>query len=125
MTIATYTNTAFAPDQLIGRNAELLLDESVTLISGQNLKRGALLGKITTGGKFTLSLSASGDGSQTPYRVLALDCDASAGDKTALVYKRGDFIEDGITFGASHTVASTAVALNDLGIFIIPNVGGV
>lgn len=121
----SYVTTAFVPDNLVSRNAHLLVSIPVTLNSGQNLRRGALLGQITTGGDYTLSLSASSDGSQTPVAVLAQDCDASAGDRAALVYIRGDFNATGITFGASHTVDSTAAGLRDRGIFIITNQGGI
>lgn len=90
----------------------------VTLLSGQNLKRGALLGKITASGKYTLSLSASSDGSQTATAVLAEDCDASGGDKLAVVYLRGRFDAGAMTFGTGQTVANTREPLRDYGIFI-------
>jgi hypothetical protein len=121
----SYVTTAFVPDNLVARNAHLLVSIPVTLASGQNLKRGALLGQLTSGGNYVLSLSAASDGSQTPVAVLAQDCDASGGARAALVYIRGDFQSTGITFGASHTVASTAAGLQDRGIFILTTQGGV
>lgn len=121
---ASYVTTVFTPDNLVARNAHLLVSIAVTLISGQNLKRGALLGQITTGGKYTLSLSASSDGSETPAAVLAQDCDASAGDQACLAYIRGDFNDAGVVFGASHTAATTAAGLRDRGIFILETQGG-
>ncbi|CAK8987140.1 Portal protein [Cleaved into: Protein B*] [Durusdinium trenchii] len=45
-------------------------------------------------GKYLLSLAAADDGSQTPKAVLAEDCDASAGDKTAIVYFAGKNLMD-------------------------------
>jgi hypothetical protein len=45
----------------------------------------------------TLALSASSDGSQTPTAILAEDCDASGGDKEAMVYKAGTFNESALT----------------------------
>lgn len=95
----------------------------VTLVSGQNLVRGALLGRITTGGKYTLSLSGSSDGSQTPRAILAHDVDASGGDKDALVYEAGDFNESALTFGTAHTAASVRDGLRGLGIFMHANLG--
>lgn len=121
---ASYVTTVFTPDNLVARNAHMLVSIPVTLISGQNLLRGAVLGQITTGGKYTLSLSASVDGSQTPVAILAQDCNAAAGDQACLVYIRGDFNDAGVIFGASHTVASTATNLRDRGIFIFDTQGG-
>lgn len=123
--LATYKSDGYTPDRLAGPNAHLLVSEKVTLNSGQNLTRGALLGRITTGGKYTLSLAASSDGSQVPVGILADDCNASAGDAEALVYVRGDFNQSAVTFGTGHTAASTKAALRDLGIFILPDQGGV
>lgn len=200
---------SYTPDRLVAGNADLLLARKVTLLSGQNLLRGALLGKATVGaatpaanagntggsgtigavtvgagakagvyqlvciepgtnagkftvedpdgvqigvatvavafsagglgftisdatdfvsgdgftitvaagsGKFLSSLAAAADGSQIPDAVLAEDCDASAGDKEALAFFRGDFREDGITFGTGHTAASVREVLRDKGI---------
>ena len=122
---AKFSSDAYVPDGLIANEPALLLSEKITLLSGQNLKRGALLGKITAGGKYVLSLAAAGDGSQVPARVLVDDVDASAGDKEALGYRRGDFLDKGITFGTGHTAASVKDALADIGIFIIAAQGGV
>lgn len=119
-TLAAGVTSADSPVyvELIANNSGLLWPVKGTLVSGQNLKRGALVGKITTGGKYTLSLSASSDGSQAPAGVLVHDTDATAGDVEALVYLRGDFNQAAVIFGTGHTPASVAVALRDLGIFI-------
>lgn len=83
---------------------------NVTLVSGQNLVRGAVLGKITTGGKYTLALGASSDGSETPRYVLAAGCDASGGDTTAVVYASGAFDGSKLTFGTGITAADLETA---------------
>lgn len=114
------TEGTYVPDQLIAGNAHLLIARKVTVISGQNLARGAVLGKITASGKYTLSASASSDGSQTPDLVLAETCDASAGDKQALAYARGDFAASALTLGAGHTVASITEGLRAKGITLLP-----
>jgi hypothetical protein len=90
----------------------------VTVITGQNLVRGALLGKITASGKVNLSLSAAGDGSQTPYAILAEDIDATAEDKEAVAYISGDFNADAITYGAGHTADSVKDGLRDVNIYL-------
>lgn len=116
---ASFTSDAYVPDQLIAGNAHLLLSRKVTLASGQNLKRGALLGMITADGKYTLSLSASGDGSEAPDLILAEDTDASAADVDTVAYERGDFAERHVIFGTGHDADSVREALRAKGIRLI------
>jgi hypothetical protein len=116
------TEGTYAPDKLIAGNAHLLVGRNVTIISGQNLTRGAVLGKITASGKYNLSLSGASDGSQTPDLILAENCDATAGDKVALAYARGDFNANALTLGTAHTVASITEGLRAKGITLIPAV---
>lgn len=61
----------------------------VTLASGAGaLKTGALLGRITTGGKYQLSAPGASDGSQAPAAVLLIDADATSADAPAVVLVR-------------------------------------
>jgi hypothetical protein len=121
MTASFKTEGTYVPDALIAGNAHLLVGRKGTILSGQNLVSGTVLGKITASGKYVKSLSASSDGSQTPDVILAEDCDASAGDKEALFYPRGDFNAGELTLGASHTVASITEGLRVKGIVILPS----
>ena len=107
----------FTPDDLHAGDFPIRT-RKVTLVSGQNLTRGALLGQITTGGKYKLSASAAGDGSETPRAILADDVNASGGDKDAIVYLSGDFNEDAMTYGVGHTAASVREGLRDLNIYL-------
>lgn len=113
------TEGVHTPDALIAGNHHLLVGRKVTILSGQNRKRGDVLGKITTGGKYVLSLSASADGSQTPDAILAEDVDATAGDKQGMVYVRGDFNAAALTLGTAHTVASITEGLRVKGIAVL------
>lgn len=92
--------------------------KTVTILSGQVIARGTLLGQITAGGKFIKSLSAAVDGSQTPAAILADDVDASGGDVTAGVYFSGEFNAAAIVFGASHTASSVDAGLRQRSIFL-------
>lgn len=107
----------YKPDLLIGGDHPIRT-LGVTVVSGQNLTRGALVGKITTGGKVTLSLSASSDGSQVPYGILGEDIDATGGDKVSFVYVSGDFNSLAMTFGTGHTAASVRDGLRDKSIYL-------
>lgn len=122
---ASFSTDVFTPGQLVANNPDLLFSIPGTLLAGQNLLRGALLGKITASGKYVLSLSAAVDGSQTPAGILVDDVNATAGDEAALLYIRGDFIADALTYGAAHTSATVAAALRDMGIFLFNAQGGV
>jgi len=56
-----------------------------TLITGQNLKAMAVLGKITASGKYTALAPAAGDGSQNAAAILLAPVDATAADKPCVV----------------------------------------
>lgn len=123
--IAGGVTTAASPvyQELIAGNASLLVSRKGTLLAGQVLPRGALLGRITASGKLVLSTSAATDGSQTPVAVLAHDTDASAGDTETLFYDRGDFNQAAMAYGAGHTPDSVRAALRTLGITLIKPYG--
>lgn len=122
---ASFSTQVYTPDRLIANNGDLLIAEPITLLSGQNLLRGAVLGKITAGGKYTLSASAAADGSQTPVAILAEDTNAAAGDKATVAYFRGDFDASAVTLGVGHTVASIKDGLRLRQIELLTTVGGV
>lgn len=111
------TEGTYTPDNLVADDFPMMTGQ-VTIVSGQNLTRGAVLGKITASGKYTLSASAAADGSQNPSVILLQDTDASGGDKAAPVAESGAFNERAVTLGAGHTIASIKDALRDLGIYL-------
>jgi hypothetical protein len=116
------TEGVFTTDQLLAGNPSLLVGRVVTIAAGQNLLRGAVLGKITASNKYALSASAANDGSQAPDLILAEHCDATGGDRTAMAYSRGDFNANRVTLGAGHTVASVTEPLRVKGIALLPSV---
>ena len=63
--------------------------ETVTLLAGTDYPVGAVLGRITTGGKYKLSPAAGSDGAQTAAAVLLYAVDASATDALGVVLMRG------------------------------------
>lgn len=104
----------FAPNDLLVSDVPVVV-RSITLVNGQNLKRGAVLGNITASDKYTLSASAANDGSQTPALVLAFDVDASAGDVVCDAYAGGAFDSTKLILGAGHTPASVEAAFRKEG----------
>ena len=109
-------------DALLAGNTHLLVGRKVTIAAGQNVTRGAVLGKVTASGKYALSLPDAADGSEVPDLVLADDCNASAGDKSVLAYARGDFNSRALTLGAGHTVASITEGLRTKGITLLASI---
>lgn len=115
---ASYTTAAFTPDKLISSEHQIV-SRQITLITGQNLARGAVLGKITASGKYNLSLSAAADGSQTPDAVLAEATDATAGDKVTVAYFVAGVNETELVLGTAHTVDTIREGLRVKGIHLL------
>lgn len=108
----------FTPDKLLAGDYPVVTDV-VTILSGENLARGTCLGKITASGKHVIvNTAGTDDGRRAPVAILAEDCDASGGDKQAVVYLSGAFNEGAVTFGGTDTAATHRVALRDLNIYL-------
>lgn len=118
---AGLTTETYTPDNLIAGDNIRPITRSITLVSGQNVQRGAVLGIITASGKYTLSTSALTNGAQTPKAIAAEDMDATGGDKTLQVYIAGEFNEREIVLGSGHTADSIRETLRDGGIYLKPS----
>lgn len=83
----------------------------VTLLNpAADLKRGTVMGRITASGKWTVSLTASADGSQTPRGILAFDITNPAADIQTSIYDMGSFVAEKLTYGTGHTAATVEAA---------------
>lgn len=109
------SEAAYDPNDIVA-DAKDLFARKFTLISGQNVQRGAVVGQITASGKLNLSLSAANDGSQAPMGIVVDAVDASGGDKDVWVYIAGDFKASKLTYGTAHTKATVFAALAARGI---------
>ena len=89
--------------------------ETVTLKSGTNFALGAVLGKLTADGKYTLSPASGADGSETAIAVLLEAVDATAADQTSLIAARGPVIisKDRLVFDASVDQAAEITAKHE------------
>ena len=115
---ASFSSSTYSPDKLIAGELPPK-SRKITLLAGQNLARGAVLGKITASGKYKLSAAAAGDGSEVPDLILAEPTDATAADKETVAYDRGDFNETAVALGAGHTIASVKEGLRDKNIHLV------
>ena len=98
--------------------------ETVTIASGAGkLAPGTVLGKITTGGKYTGLTPAATNGSQNAVGILWAGVDASAGDALGVVVLRGPAIVNSHEIvwpnGATEAqITSATNALASLGIIL-------
>ena len=98
--------------------------ETVTIASGAGkLEPGTVLGKITTGGKFTKLTPAATNGSQNAAGILWAGVDTSAADSPGVVVLRGPALVNRYEIiwpeGASEAQISAATtALGALGIIL-------
>jgi len=95
-----------------------LISQSETILSGQNIAAGAVLGKVTASGKYVLSLSGSSDGSQTPIAIAAVAIDASSADLAGPVFVSGLFDSNLLTYGTAHTAATVKDAFAGSPLFV-------
>lgn len=106
----------FVQDNLFSGDHEITTDSEI-LILGQNLKRGAVLGKITASGKVTLLDKSATDGSQEPHCVLAEDTDATTSDKKVPIYLTGQFDPTVLSVASGTTVAEMKTAMRKVCLF--------
>ena len=97
--------------------------ESATLVAGQNLETGTLLGKITDSGKVTRYDPDASDGSESVFGILYANVDATDADAVGIAITVRDTIvrDSSLTYsdGADAAAIATAVAeLRTLGIVL-------
>lgn len=76
--------------------------EAVTILSGQNLAAGTVLGKITASGKYKAATATGSDGGENAVAVLVAAVDASGGDLPGVaIVRAAEVKEDYLVFGAT------------------------
>jgi hypothetical protein len=99
---------------IIGELPDIAKD-TVILVSGQNVEAGTVLGKITTGGKYTAYDNTKSDGSEVAAGIAMTNYDASAGDiEIVLVARHCEVIKDMLVFAAANDGAAKTAAYADL-----------
>lgn len=114
----------FVPDKLIAGNQISRLVKSVTLKAAQGVvKRGTVLGIITTGGLAVPVDSTKADGSQTANCILCNDVDTTgAANIGAEAYKTGHFNRKALIFGGTDTAANHETTLRGHNIHLSDNI---
>lgn len=122
--MTTLTEGRHAGGFLVWETSRDYTRDTVTLTSGAGkLDPGTVLGKITTGGKFTQLAPAASNGSQNAAGILWGHADATAADAAAVVVLRGPAIvnrNDLIwpTGATEPQIAAATAALAALGILL-------
>ena len=106
----------YTPDNLMDPTFPHISGQ-VTILTGNNLTRGTVLGTVTASGKCVAVDNSKSDGSQTAYAVLADDVDATDGDATGPVFLMGHFNENKLTFGGDDDIDEHRATLRDIGIY--------
>ena len=90
-----------------------------TILTGQELSAGAVLGAITATGKLQLCETGAGDGSEVAAYILPADIDTTGGDATAKVIKSGKVYQSKLSFGGTDTIADHDNELRDVSIITV------
>lgn len=115
--IARSSVESYQPDSLVVGG---LVDYgNGTLANGQNLTRGAVLGRVSATGELTLSVETATDGSEKPVGALVHDTDASGGVTGCQVVRGGWLNEHVINFDASWTVDTLKAAFDGTPLSIV------
>ena len=113
--MTTYTEGRHAAEHLLSEATGTRARDVVTLITGQNLGAGTVLGKITASGKYTILAPAASDGSQNAAAVLFDAVDATSADKAAVINSRDcEVAAARLTWPGGATTAQKNAALAQL-----------
>lgn len=93
----------------INRAGEFIISEGngtysrsvITVVSGQTLAAGTVLGKITASGKYKAYDDDNSDGSEAAVGILYADVDASGGDLPGIMICRTAEVADSLLVWAS------------------------
>lgn len=95
------------------------MSATAIITGGVPLRRGSVLGEMSTPGVYCLaSLANDDENSSEPKAILACTIDVSLGDLSAGIYLAGNFCGDALTLGVGMDPASTWAKLRSLSIFV-------
>lgn len=87
----------------------------VGVITGGNYVSGQVLGRITASKKLTARVTEAGDGSEVAVAVLGANVDASAADKTGVIFVRDcEWSETLLAHHADEDAGEVTAAIDEL-----------
>jgi hypothetical protein len=85
--------------------------ENVTVVSGQVLDAGTVVGKVTATGKYAIYSNGASDGTEVAAGVLLNAVDASGGDTDGVIIARdAEVIADSLIFESGGTATTAGIA---------------
>lgn len=115
------TETTHAGDFILSEANGNRSRDNVTIVSGQDLAAGTVLGKITASGKYTAYNNAAANGSEVAAGVLYAAVDASAADKAGVAIVRDAEVNSdqlGWSGGDSTAITAGTADLKAVGIIV-------
>ncbi|MDH0355714.1 head decoration protein [Morganella sp. GD04133] len=107
----------FNPDQLIAGPLQVVTDTGIIAKAGI-LRRGAVLGMITSSGEYVLSKKDAADGSEKPCAILVDDVDTTADAVSGGLYLMGEFNQNRIIHDDTWTATELKAALRPFSVFL-------
>lgn len=110
--MTTLNESNHAAEYLVSEASGTRSREAITVISGQNLAAGTVLGKITASDKYTLHNNAASDGSESAVAILRDAVDASAGDAAGVITARDSEVDGALlTWKSGISVANKTAGI--------------
>jgi hypothetical protein len=102
--MATVTKTAGAGEFIVSKANGTRSIDTVTVLSGQVLEAGTVIGKVTASGKYKAYDNDAADGTQTATGIVVDSVDATGGDTLAAVLVRDAEVDQSkLKWGAAVT----------------------
>ena len=86
--MAVLTEGTYAGEAIISEANGTRSRAEITVLSGQNLTAGAVIGKVTASGKYKVYTVGATDGSESAIAILFDAVDASSADTTGVILAR-------------------------------------
>ena len=112
--MANQTESRHAGEFLISEANRYRARANITVLSGQNLPAGSVLGKITASGKYKDYDNAAVDGSQAAAGILYEAVDASGGDMKGVAIVRDAEVDDDVINWNAEVGADITAGVADL-----------
>lgn len=113
--MTTFTETSHAGEHILSEGNGDISRENITVLSGQNLVAGAVLGIVTASGKYAEYDNAASDGTEVAAGVLFEAVDASAADAPGVANVRNcEVYLAGLTWEAGQDQAAQDAGVADL-----------
>lgn len=106
------TETVHTGEYLISEGNGKISRDAITIVSGQNLPAGQVLGKVTASGKYAAYDNAALDGTETAAGILYAAVDATGADMSGIMTARLAEVDGNLLTGSDANGVADLAALN-------------